>query len=89
MSFGKKYDKEGAFIRHYLPVLKDMPAKYIYEPWKMSLAEQKAAGCVLGRDYPERVRSRNHAPVHPHPSFSPPGARRPARKPIRSKETPS
>ena len=22
VSFGKKYDKEGAFIRHYLPVLK-------------------------------------------------------------------
>lgn len=34
VSFGKKTDKNGDFIRKYVPVLKDFPQKYIYEPWK-------------------------------------------------------
>ena len=29
IGFAKKYDKEGLYIRKFLPVLKDMPAKYI------------------------------------------------------------
>lgn len=55
VAFGKKTDKEGAFIRHYLPVLARMPAKYIYEPWKAPLAVQREAGCVVGEDYPAPV----------------------------------
>ena len=37
ISFAQKYDKNGNFIRHYVPELKDMPAKFIYEPWKAPL----------------------------------------------------
>ena len=37
VSFARKYDKDGAFVRHYVPELKDMPAKFIYEPWKAPL----------------------------------------------------
>lgn len=50
----RKADPEGSFIRHYLPVLAQMPSKYIYEPWKAPLAVQKAAGCRVGDglDYP-------------------------------------
>ena len=54
-TFYTKYDKEGKYIRKYCPELKDMPAKYIHMPWKAPLADQKAAGCVLGKDYPERM----------------------------------
>lgn len=32
ISFGKKWDKKGDFVRRYCPELKDMPEKYIYEP---------------------------------------------------------
>jgi len=53
--FGKKYDLEGKYIRHYLPVLKDMPEKYIYEPWKAPEEVQKAANCIIGKDYPQPV----------------------------------
>jgi hypothetical protein len=28
------------------------PAKYIYEPWRASPSDQKAWGCVIGKDYP-------------------------------------
>jgi len=31
------------------------PSKYIYEPWEAPLAVQKAAGCVIGTDYPRRI----------------------------------
>eukprot|EP00667_Euglena_gracilis_P004345 EG_transcript_4365 len=55
ITFGQKYDKEGKFVRHYLPVLKDMPAKYIYEPWKAPIAVQRNARCVVGVDYPRPI----------------------------------
>ncbi len=52
-SFAKKYDKEGAYVKHFLPVLKDMPSKYVYEPWTAPLEVQKKAGCIVGVDYPK------------------------------------
>ncbi|KAL4418944.1 hypothetical protein ABPG77_009124 [Micractinium sp. CCAP 211/92] len=55
ISFGKQYDKDGAFIRHYLPVLKDFPSKYIYEPWTAPLSVQQRAGCIIGKDYPRPI----------------------------------
>ncbi|KAH7681758.1 (6-4)DNA photolyase protein [Dioscorea alata] len=51
-TFGKKYDPDGKFIRHFLPVLKDMPKEYIYEPWSAPLSVQEKAKCIIGRDYP-------------------------------------
>jgi cryptochrome len=48
IAFGKKTDKEGDFIRKYLPVLKKFPSKYIFEPWTAPPAVQKMAGCVIG-----------------------------------------
>lgn len=36
------------FGRKYLPVLKNFPSKYIYEPWTASEEEQKQAGCIIG-----------------------------------------
>ena len=55
VTFGKQYDKNGDYIRRYVPALARMPAKYIYEPWTAPPAVQAAAGCVVGRDYPARI----------------------------------
>ncbi|KAK4535985.1 hypothetical protein CDCA_CDCA06G2010 [Cyanidium caldarium] len=52
IKFPQRFDKEGTFVRHFLPVLRNMPAKYVYEPWKAPLSVQREAGCVVGRDYP-------------------------------------
>ncbi|KAL4194967.1 hypothetical protein AMTRI_Chr05g62190 [Amborella trichopoda] len=52
-SFAKKYDPSGIYIRHFIPVLKDMPEDYIYEPWTAPLEVQIKANCVIGRDYPK------------------------------------
>ena len=42
-------------MRHFLPVLRKLPDKYIYEPWLAPLDVQRAAGCVIGIDYPAPV----------------------------------
>ncbi|KAM6370685.1 cryptochrome-2-like isoform 3-T3 [Pluvialis apricaria] len=55
IAFGKKTDRDGAYIRKYLPVLKDFPAKYIYEPWKAPRAVQEQAGCLVGTHYPQPI----------------------------------
>eukprot|EP00948_MAST-09A_sp_MAST-9A-sp1_P004178 g4178.t1 len=55
ISFGKKTDKNGDYIRKYVPQLKKYPSKYIYEPWTAPLAMQKQWGCVIGEDYPKPI----------------------------------
>lgn len=55
VAFPQKYDKQGAYVRHWLPQLARLPAKYIYEPWKAPIAVQKEAGCIIGVDYPKPI----------------------------------
>ena len=53
VAFPKKWDKHGAFVRKYVPELAHFPEKYIYEPWRAPVVDQKKAGCVVkgeGRD---------------------------------------
>ena len=52
---GQRFDPEGCFTRRFVPELARVPAKFVHEPWRMSRAEQAAAGCVLGRDYPAPI----------------------------------
>jgi len=54
-TFFKKTDKKGAYIRKHVPILKKYPEKFIYEPWLAPVSVQKAAGCIIGKDYPERI----------------------------------
>ncbi|CAB3242988.1 unnamed protein product [Arctia plantaginis] len=55
IAFGKKTDKEGLYIRKYVPELKKYPTAFIYEPWKAPKSIQTTAGCVVGVDYPKRI----------------------------------
>ncbi|TRY91911.1 hypothetical protein DNTS_029629, partial [Danionella cerebrum] len=50
--FGRRTDPQGQYLRKYLPVLKNFPAQYIYEPWKAPEDVQLRAGCIIGKDYP-------------------------------------
>lgn len=47
VSFPKKWDPEGAFVRKYVPELKHYDKKYIYEPHKASAADQKRWNCLV------------------------------------------
>ena len=50
IAFPQKTDKNGDFVRHYVPELKSFDKKYIYEPWKAPIADQKKWGCVIQGD---------------------------------------
>ncbi|MGP4076426.1 cryptochrome/photolyase family protein [Halobacillus sp. K22] len=49
----ERFDPHGRFIKEWVPELVDVDKKYIHEPAKMSLEDQKEANCVIGKDYPE------------------------------------
>jgi deoxyribodipyrimidine photo-lyase len=51
----RRFDPQGEYIRRFVPELARVPAARIHEPWKMTVAEQRHAGCVLGVDYPRRL----------------------------------
>lgn len=51
----RKFDPGGKFIRRYLPELARVDDAYVHAPWTMPEAVQRAAGCVIGRDYPGPV----------------------------------
>uniref|UniRef100_A0A671R7H4 Cryptochrome circadian regulator 3b n=1 Tax=Sinocyclocheilus anshuiensis TaxID=1608454 RepID=A0A671R7H4_9TELE len=59
VGFGRRIDPNGDFIRCYLPILRDFPAKFIYNPWNAPDEVQRAAKCVIGVDYPKPMV--NHA----------------------------
>lgn len=39
------------WYRRYLPILKNFPTRYIHEPWNAPLSVQRAAKCIIGKDY--------------------------------------
>lgn len=55
VAFGQKTDKNGDYIRKWLPQFKKFPAKFIYEPWKAPLKVQKECGVIIGKDYPHPI----------------------------------
>jgi deoxyribodipyrimidine photo-lyase len=51
----ERHDPDGTYVRRYVPELRDVPDRYLAEPWAMPEDEQRACGCVIGRDYPEPI----------------------------------
>ncbi|KAL8627416.1 hypothetical protein Q9189_006880 [Teloschistes chrysophthalmus] len=66
IAFPKKWDDEGAFVRHFVPELKEYSKKYIYEPWKAPIADQKKWGCLIKGD---RLGEEGDLKVYPKPMF--------------------
>ncbi|MFB6209395.1 MAG: deoxyribodipyrimidine photo-lyase [Candidatus Nanohaloarchaea archaeon] len=52
---GEKYDPEGAYIREYVPELRDVPDEYIHRPYRMPEYVQQDSECLIGKDYPKPI----------------------------------
>ncbi|MFT6006239.1 MAG: deoxyribodipyrimidine photo-lyase [Pseudoalteromonas tetraodonis] len=48
----EKFDKNGEYLKRWLPELSDLPAKYIHKPSSAEQSILTAANVVLGKDYP-------------------------------------
>ncbi len=49
------YDREGKYVKHWLPELAQIPAAKVHEPWKLLPVEQERFGVNIGVDYPQPV----------------------------------
>jgi deoxyribodipyrimidine photo-lyase len=49
---GRKFDPEGAYVRHFVPELLRLPTAYLHAPWEAPPSVLAAAGLRLGQDYP-------------------------------------
>ena len=74
-----KFDPQGKFIRRYVTELARVPPRSVHAPWTMEIGQQRAHGCVIGKDYPAPIvdhaaaRKRTlerFAAIKPHRSFS-------------------
>ena len=51
----KRYDPTGAYLKHWLPPLRNVPIPLVFEPWNMNGLEMSMYGCDIGKDYPHPV----------------------------------
>ncbi|MEM9768946.1 MAG: DASH family cryptochrome, partial [Cyanobacteria bacterium P01_D01_bin.71] len=51
----KDYDPDGAYVKHWLPELQQLPASKVHAPWKLIDVEQKRFKVRLGVDYPNPI----------------------------------
>jgi deoxyribodipyrimidine photo-lyase len=60
MTQQRRHDPDGEYVRRWVPELRAVPDAKLAEPWTMSEDEQRAAGCVIGEDYPAPVVDHKH-----------------------------
>jgi deoxyribodipyrimidine photo-lyase len=51
----QRFDPAGAYVRRYVPELRDVPDAFLAEPWTMPQEVQERARCRIGRDYPAPI----------------------------------
>ncbi len=56
---GKKFDADGAYVRHYVPELAALPDAHLHAPWDAGPEILQNAGITLGETYPHPIISLN------------------------------
>ncbi len=52
---GEKFDKEGVYVKKWVPELSKVPNKFIHRPWEMELKYQDAIKTIIGEHYPKPI----------------------------------
>ena len=52
---GRKFDADGAYVRHFVPELSRLDARHIHAPWEAPEDVLAKAGVTLGETYPRPV----------------------------------
>ena len=52
---GEKFDKEGKYVKKWVPELSKVPSKFIHKPWEMETKYQQAIDTLIGKDYPKPI----------------------------------
>lgn len=55
VSQGEKFDKEGRYVRQWVPEVAALPNKYLHRPWEAPPLTLLEAGITLGETYPEPI----------------------------------
>jgi deoxyribodipyrimidine photo-lyase len=65
VSQSKKFDPDGRYLVRWVPEIRNLPLRYLHEPWATPGEIQRHCGVEIGRDYPAPVidiaASRKHA----------------------------
>lgn len=52
---GERFDTDGAYVRYWVPELRDLDKRHIHQPWAAPAARLQAAGVRLGETYPQPI----------------------------------
>ena len=52
---GEKFDKDGSYVKKWVPELSKVPPKFVHKPWEMEDKYQEAINTVIGKDYPKPI----------------------------------
>jgi len=52
---GDKFDPDGAYVRHWVPELREVPVEWIHKPWQAPPRVLAAANVTLGKTYPQPI----------------------------------
>lgn len=58
---GEKFDKDGAYVRRWVPELAKLPDRWIHKPWDAPPEVLAKAGVTLGKTYPEPIVEHTYA----------------------------
>lgn len=58
---GEKFDRDGYYVRRWVPELAAIPNQYIHQPWKAPKEMLYGLGIVLGRTYPYPIIEHSYA----------------------------
>ena len=52
---GEKFDKDGIYVKKWVPELEKVPKKFIHKPWEMEIKYQEAIKTIIGKNYPKPI----------------------------------